>query len=101
LNRWFQSTTFDRWLLLIKSSTRHPLRFLFLPAAAVALIAQLAVLWSVVAGRAPASSPGRSARLADITWVLLPTLVLGIVLWLTWMRMGAEIALEPSSGIPV
>ncbi|MGH9657682.1 MAG: hypothetical protein ACRD96_04000 [Bryobacteraceae bacterium] len=76
------------------------MRSLFIPAAAVALIAQFAVLWSVVAGRAPASSPGRTARLAEIAWVLLPTLVLVVVLWFTWNAMGAEIALEPAAGIP-
>lgn len=77
------------------------LHSLFFPAAAVALIAQFAILWSVIVGRTPASSPGRSARLAEIAWVLLPTLALVVVLWFTWNRLGAEIALEPAAGIPV
>ena len=74
-------------------------RFLFILAAAVALIAQFAVLWSVVAGRAPASSPGRSARLAEIAWVVLPTIALIAILLLTWNRMGEPIALAPMAGI--
>ena len=52
----------------------------FFLAAAVAVFAQLAVLWSVIAGRAPASSPGRTARLAEIAWVVLPTIALIAVL---------------------
>jgi len=73
---------------------------LFLPAAAVALVAQLYVLWAVLAGRAPASSPGRRARFAEITWVVLPTLVLIAVLVLTWNRLGDPMAINPVSGVP-
>jgi heme/copper-type cytochrome/quinol oxidase subunit 2 len=72
---------------------------LFLPAAAVALIAQLAVLRSVIAGRAPASSPGTSARLIEILWVVLPTLGLIAILVLTWNRMGAPVAIAPMAGV--
>lgn len=72
---------------------------LFLPAAAAALIAQVAVLWSVIAGRAPASTPGRSARLAEIAWVVLPTLVLIAILLLTWNRLGAPVDIAPLAGI--
>jgi hypothetical protein len=75
------------------------LRSLFLPAAAVALIAQLYVLWAVIAGRAPASSPGKPARLAEIAWVLLPTLALIAVLLLTWSRLSAPIVIGPVSGV--
>lgn len=74
---------------------------LFLPAAAIALLAQLVVLRSVITGRAPASSPGRSARLAEIAWVVLPTIALIAVLVLTWNRLGAPIAVAPISGIQV
>ena len=73
---------------------------LFLPAAIAALVAQLYVLWAVLAGRAPASSPGRRARFAEITWVVLPTLVLIAVLVLTWNRLGDPMAINPVSGVP-
>lgn len=72
---------------------------LFFPAAAIALVAQFAVLWAVIAGRAPASSPGRQARLAEIAWVVLPTIALIVVLWLTWNRMAGPIAVAPVSGV--
>jgi hypothetical protein len=77
----------------------RPLRSLFIPAAAVALIAQLAVLRSVIAGRAPASTPGRSARLAEIAWVVLPTLVLIAILLLTWDRLGEPVVVAPMAGV--
>lgn len=72
---------------------------LFLLAAAIALLAQLAVLRSVIAGRAPASSPGRSARLAEITWVLIPTVALIAILFFTWNRVGEPVAIAPVHGI--
>jgi hypothetical protein len=72
--------------------------FLFFVAAAVALVAQLAVLRSVIAGRAPASSPGRAARIAEITWVALPTLALIAILLLTWGRVGEPVAIAPING---
>jgi len=74
-------------------------RSLFLPAAIIALVAQFAVLWAVIAGRAPASSPGRPARLAEIAWVVLPTLVLIGVLFLTWNRMAAPVVVAPVAGV--
>jgi heme/copper-type cytochrome/quinol oxidase subunit 2 len=77
------------------------LRNLFLPAAAIALVAQLAVLRSVILGRAPASSPGRSARLAEIAWVVLPTVALAAILVLTWSRLGEPVAVAPVNGITV
>jgi len=73
---------------------------LFLPAAIAALAAQFYVLWAVLAGRAPASSPGRRARFAEITWVVLPTLVLIGVLVLTWNRLSNPMAINPVSGVP-
>lgn len=72
---------------------------LFFLAAAVALTAQLAVLWSVIAGRAPASSPRRSARLAEIAWVVLPTITLIAILLLTWERLGEPIVVAPMAGV--
>ena len=75
------------------------MRSLFFPAALVALVAQFAVLWAVIAGRAPASSPGRPARLAEIAWVILPTLALIAVLLLTWNRLNAPIAIAPIRGV--
>jgi hypothetical protein len=53
----------------------------------------------VIIGRAPASTPGRSARFAEIAWVVLPTVVLIGVLWLTWNRLGAPVAIAPLNGI--
>jgi hypothetical protein len=76
-------------------------RFLFITAAIAASLAQLAIVRSVILGRAPASLPGRAARLAEIAWVVLPTIALIAVLVLTWNRMGEPIALAPVSGITV
>ena len=71
----------------------------FFLCATIALGAQLAVLRSVMAGRAPASSPGRAARLAEITWVLIPTIALIATLFFTWNRMGAPVAIAPVNGV--
>ena len=72
---------------------------LFLAAAAVAVFSQLAVLRSVIAGRAPASTPGRTARLAEIAWVVLPTVALIAMLLLTWGRIGEPVAIAPVNGV--
>ena len=72
---------------------------LFLLCAVVALVAQLAVLRSVIAGRAPASSPGRTARLAEIGWVLIPTVALIAMLFFTWNRVGQPVAIAPVNGV--
>ena len=72
---------------------------LFLISAVVALGAQLAVLRSVIAGRAPASSPGRTARLAEIAWVLIPTVALIVILLATWNHMGEPVAIAPVNGV--
>lgn len=72
---------------------------LFLLSASIALVAQLAVLRSVIAGRAPASSPGRTARLAEIAWVLIPTVALIAILFATWNRMGEPVAIAPINGV--
>ena len=71
---------------------------LFFVAGAVALVAQLAVLRSVIAGRAPASTPGRAARFAEIAWVVLPTVALIAMLLLTWGRVGEPVAIAPVNG---
>jgi hypothetical protein len=52
-------------------------------------------------GRAPASSPGRGARLAEIAWVVIPTLALIAVLALTWTRIAEPVAVAPVNGITV
>ena len=72
---------------------------LFLVSATIALVAQLTVLRSVIGGRAPASSPGRMARLAEITWVLLPTIALIAMLLFTWNRIGSPVAIAPVNGV--
>ena len=76
------------------------MKSLFFPAAAIAVICQLAVLFAVVAGRAPASSPGRTARVAEIAWVAIPTLALLALIFLTWQQLGQPV-LSPASGVPV
>jgi heme/copper-type cytochrome/quinol oxidase subunit 2 len=76
------------------------LRSLFLPAAAVALISQLAVLWAVVAGRAPASSRRPTARWAEIAWVAIPTVVLLAVLYATWGAMNTVALIRSITGVP-
>jgi hypothetical protein len=76
-------------------------RFLFVASAAIALLSQLAIVRSVLLGRAPASSPGRGARFAEIAWVVIPTLALLAVLALTWTRMENPVALSPVNGITV
>ena len=75
------------------------MRSLFLPAAIIAVVAQFAVLWAVIAGRAPASAPGKPARVAEIVWVVLPTVALLVVLWLTWNRMGGAMVIGPVNGV--
>jgi heme/copper-type cytochrome/quinol oxidase subunit 2 len=70
-------------------------------AALTALIAQLAVLRSVLSGRAPASVPGRTARFAEIAWVVLPTIVLIGVFVVTWRMLGEPVALAPVNGVTV
>lgn len=75
------------------------MRVLFLFAAAAALFSQLVIVRSVVAGRAPASSPSRGARWAEIAWVLIPTIALVAILYLTWGRLAGPVALAPISGI--
>ena len=77
------------------------MRTLFLPAAIAALIAQLAILRSVLLGRAPASAPGKVARFAEIAWVVLPTVVLVVMLVLTWRVLGEPVALAPVNGVTV
>lgn len=77
------------------------LRALFLIAAVIAVVAQLAVLRSVVVGRAPASAPGRAARLAEIVWVVLPTIALIGILFMTWRTLGEPIAVAPVNGVTV
>ena len=97
---------FGRWPRVARfRAIRHPLsaiqtlRPLFLIAASVAVFAQLAVVRSVLIGRAPASSPGRSARLAEIAWVVLPTVALLIILVVTWRALGSPVALAPVNGV--
>jgi heme/copper-type cytochrome/quinol oxidase subunit 2 len=75
------------------------LRLLFLIAASVAIFAQLAVVRSVLIGRAPASSPGRAARFAEIGWVVLPTVALVVILVFTWRAFGTPVALAPLNGV--
>ena len=77
------------------------MRALFLTAASIAVIAQLAVLRSVVIGRAPASTPGRTARFAEIAWVVLPTIILIGLFLLTWRALGDPVAVAPVNGITV
>jgi hypothetical protein len=76
-------------------------RFLFVASAAIALLSQLVIVRSVLLGRAPASSPGRGARLAEIAWVVLPAIALIAVLFFTWNRIGQPVALSPVNGITV
>jgi len=81
-------------------ASRLSLRSLFLPAAAIALVSQLAVLWAVIAGRAPASSRRPSARWAEIVWVVLPTLALLAVLWATWSTIHSLDTVRSVTGVP-
>jgi heme/copper-type cytochrome/quinol oxidase subunit 2 len=76
-------------------------RLLFLIAALIAVVAQMAILRSVLIGRAPASVPGRTARLAEIAWVVIPTVVLIGVFILTWRVLGEPMALAPVNGVTV
>ena len=77
------------------------MKSLFFPAAAVALVCQLAVLYAVLIGRAPASSPGRTARIAELAWVAIPTIALLGLLFLTWRQLGQPVVLAPAAGVPV
>ena len=75
------------------------MRLLFLPAAALALVSQLAIVWAVLAGRAPASSRRPSARWAEIAWVVLPTLALIAVLLTTWGVVHETIRVGNAPGV--
>jgi hypothetical protein len=63
---------------------RIALLILFWLAAGTCLLGQIAVIRDVVAGRAPATSPRRSARWQEIAWAAIPSLGLIAVLLLTW-----------------
>lgn len=76
------------------------MKSLFFPAAATAVVCQFAVLMAVLAGRAPASSPGRTARVAEIAWVVIPTIALLVMLFLTWRQLGQPVVLAPAAGVP-
>ncbi|HZI29754.1 MAG TPA: hypothetical protein VFD64_16415 [Gemmatimonadaceae bacterium] len=54
---------------------------------------------SVLIGRAPASTPGRSARFAEIAWAVLPTVALLVILVFTWRVFGTPVALAPLNGV--
>jgi hypothetical protein len=64
--------------------SRSALLFIFWVAAVVSITGQLAVLRSVLLGRAPAASNRRGARWVEAGWALLPTVVLVVVLMWTW-----------------
>ena len=63
---------------------RVALLILFWLAAGTCVLGQIAVVRDVVVGRAPATSGRRSARWQEITWAVLPSLGLIVVLLLTW-----------------
>lgn len=75
------------------------LRHLFFPAAVLALVSQLAIVWAVLAGRAPASSRRPIARWAEIAWVVLPTLVLIAVVLATWTLLAGTVSVGHAPGI--
>lgn len=72
---------------------------LFIGAAVLAFGCQLAVLYAVIVGRAPASSTRRSARWVEVAWVVLPTVVLLAVLVATWNRIERPTVTAPTAGV--
>jgi heme/copper-type cytochrome/quinol oxidase subunit 2 len=68
------------------------LLILFWIAVAICAIGQLAVLRSVVTGRAPgalAPDAARRRRAGEILWAVVPACMLAVVLVLTWRAMHA------------
>ncbi len=65
---------------------------LFVLATAVCIVAQLAILRAVAAGRVPGASraPGEPPRrAAEVAWAVLPAAMLALVLFLTWRSVEA------------
>ncbi|NUQ11493.1 MAG: hypothetical protein HUU26_04060 [Gemmatimonadaceae bacterium] len=73
---------------------------LFLIAASIALVCQGALVYAVLAGRAPASSPRPGARWAEVAWVVIPSLLLLAVLVATWIGIMEPVAVIPVAGVP-
>lgn len=63
---------------------------LFWIAAACCVIAQLAVLRSVVSGRAAGAAAVRPRRAAEVVWAVLPAIGLAVVLYATWAAVTAH-----------
>jgi heme/copper-type cytochrome/quinol oxidase subunit 2 len=73
---------------------------IFWVAVACCLVAQLAIIHSVVISpaRVPGSEPtSRSRRVAEIAWAVIPGFALAAVLLFTWRAMHAT----PGAGAPV
>lgn len=65
-----------------------PEKWLFWLAACACVVAQLAIVRAVLAGRAPGVSDRRAVRWREVAWVLTPALVLVAVLVVTWFSMN-------------
>ena len=79
---------------------------LFWLAAACCIVAEFAILRSVLFGRArtgaetsaaSATHVARTSRPAEIAWALLPAVGLLFVLYLTWRAVDAPTSAEPTS----
>ncbi len=68
---------------------------LFIVAALACGVAQIGILWSVFARRAPTESPGApvTRQATEILWAVLPVLALAAVLVATWRAVRGGHAL--------
>jgi hypothetical protein len=73
------------------------LLLLFVLAAAVCLVSQVAVIRAVLTGRAPGVSRRAAARWAEIAWVIIPAVGLAAALIATWLRIAPHQAASPLS----
>jgi heme/copper-type cytochrome/quinol oxidase subunit 2 len=62
---------------------------LFLLATALCIVGQVALIRSLIAGRVRGVTETRGSRLAEITWIVLPAVVLLLLLLATWRLVGS------------
>jgi hypothetical protein len=68
------------------------LTILFWIAATLAFVGQSVVLLDAFRGKTPAADVTRSGRARELTWIVLPAIVLAVVLWASWSRLRERVA---------
>jgi heme/copper-type cytochrome/quinol oxidase subunit 2 len=76
----------------------------FWAAAAACVVAQVAIVRSVVVARAPEGGdiprPAARPRAPEIAWAVVPAIALALVLVLTWRELHPAPAAAPARGAP-